>query len=186
MANTPFVDKGTQEIISSYVNGLQDAVNKIEQSLNMDTEEKENQPLTLIEDTKGKFRIAQAIYKNWLTDPAPVIEQNIGTWTTITEGFTIDHAGGALIFLEDQAGKEFRASFTCIKNTSEHNSLKASFDNHSTRHESGGADEINLEDLQGESAAHKAHKYGEMPHLYGERFAWQYNPDTDSLDLVVV
>jgi len=43
---------------------------------------------------------------------------------------------------------------------------KSEFDDHSGRHEHGGADEINLEDLPGESAAHKTHLSENMPHRF--------------------
>ena len=52
-----------------------------------------------------------------------MIEQYIGgSWTTISTGFDIDYAGGAVIFEEDKVGEQFRASFYRVKNTSRHNS----------------------------------------------------------------
>lgn len=124
MANTPFDDLGTEEILSTRISGIQDAVKNIEQSLNMDTEAVSEESLTLLADAMGRYRIAEAAGKrNWLDDPAPVIEQYIGgTWTQISTGFTIDYAGGAVIFADDKVGKQFRASFTRVKNTSGHNS----------------------------------------------------------------
>lgn len=159
MANTPFDDLGTEEILSTRISGIQDAVKNIEQSLNMDTEAVSEESLTLLADTMGRYRIAEAVGKrNWLNSPAPVIEQYIeGSWTQISTGFDIDYAGGAVIFADDKVGEQFRASFTRVKNTSGHNS-------HSTQHEYGGDDEISLEDLPGESAALKTHKSDFMPH----------------------
>lgn len=120
MANTPWVDRTSEEIMSHHVSGLQDAVKNIEQSLDMDTEAVSEHSMTLLADADGVYRVAEAIGKrNWLTAPAPVIEQYISeTWTTITEGFTVDYAGGAVIFNDDQVGEQFRASFTRVKNTS--------------------------------------------------------------------
>ncbi len=120
MANTPFDDLGTEEILSTRISGIQDAVKNIEQSLNMDTEAVANESLTLLADTMGRYRIAEAIGKrNWLNSPAPVIEQYIeGSWTQISTGFDIDYAGGAVIFADDKVGEQFRASFTRVKNTS--------------------------------------------------------------------
>ena len=124
MANTPFDDLGTEEILSTRISGIQDAVKNIEQSLNMDTEAVSEESLTLLADAMGRYRIAEAVGKrNWLDDPAPVIEQYIGgTWTKISTGFTIDYAGGAVIFADDKVGEQFRASFTRVKSTSGYNS----------------------------------------------------------------
>ena len=120
MANTPFDDIGSNEIHSTQISGIQDAVKNVEQSLDMGTEVIANEPLTLLADAIGTKRIAEAVGKrNWLKDPAPVIQQYIvATWTTITEGFVIDYAGGAVIFGVNKDGEQFRASFTRVKNTS--------------------------------------------------------------------
>lgn len=119
MANTPWVDRTSEEIMSHHVSGLQDAVKNVEQALNMDTEAVVEYGLTLLADADGGYRIAEAAGKrNWLTSPAPVIEKLVATvWETITIGFSIDHAGGAVIFPEDKQGEEYRASFTRVKNT---------------------------------------------------------------------
>lgn len=132
MANTPFDDLGTEEILSTRISGIQDAVKNIEQSLNMDTEAVSEESLTLLADAMGRYRIAEAVGKrNWLDDPAPVIEQyNGGSWTQISTGFTIDYAGGAVIFADDKVGEQFRASFTRVKNTSGHNSHLSDYPNH--------------------------------------------------------
>ena len=123
MANTPFDDIGSNEILSTQISGIQDAVKNVEQSLDMGTEVIANEPLTLLADVIGAKRIAEAIGKrNWLKDPAPVIQQNISTvWTTISTGFTIDYAGGAIVFAVDKTGEQYRASFTRVKNTSGYN-----------------------------------------------------------------
>lgn len=120
MANTPFDDLISEEILSTRISGIQDAVKNVEQSLDMDTEVVENEPLTLLADAVGMKRIAETIGKrNWLDSPVPVIEQYVvDTWMQITTGFTIDYAGGAVIFTEDKDGEQFRASFTRVKNTS--------------------------------------------------------------------
>ena len=127
MANTYWQDKGSTEILSSHISGLQDAVKNIEQSLDMDTEVVSGYPLVLIPDADDNYRIAEAKGKrNWLNSPAPVVQQNIeDSWTTITDGFSIDYAGGAIIFDGDKTGEQFRASFTRVKNTSEFNTHKA-------------------------------------------------------------
>ena len=123
MANTYWEDRTSEEIVSSHISGLQDAVKNIEQSLDMDTEAVSEESLTLLADASGSYRIAEAVGKrNWLNDPAPVVEwYNGATWETISTGFTIDYAGGALIFTEDKTGEQYRASFTRVKNTSGHN-----------------------------------------------------------------
>ena len=55
------------------------------------------------------------------------------------------------------------------------------FNNHNERHEVGGADEINLDGLQGESAELANHKTENMPHLIYDkdnnktyRYGYQY------------
>ena len=119
MAKTHWVDKETEEILSPTISGLQHAARKIEESLDMDTDIATNEPLTLLADGDGVFRIAESVNKrNWLNDPAPVIKKN---GVVITEGFTIDYAGGAVIFSTQQTGN-FTASFTYVKNTSGFNS----------------------------------------------------------------
>ncbi len=120
MANTHWVDKTSDYILSSHISGLQDAVKNIEQSLDMGTEALSDESLTLLADAAGLYCIAEAINKrNWLNSPSPVIEQYDGaSWNVISTGFTIDYAGGAVIFNDDQVGEQFRASFTRVKNTS--------------------------------------------------------------------
>ena len=140
MANTPFDDIGSNEILSTQISGIQDAVKNVEQSLDMGTEVIANEPLTLLADVIGAKRIAEAVGKrNWLKDPAPVIQQYvIDTWVTITLGFTIDHAGGAVIFSEDKDGQQYRASFTRVKNTSGFNVLESNVETHLSDYTSHG------------------------------------------------
>ena len=123
MANTPWVDRTSEEIMSHHISGLQDAVKNVEQALDMDTENEVEYGLTLLADADGVYRIAEAAGKrNWLTSPAPVIEKWDGAaWVTISTGFSIDHAGGALVFTADQAGESLRATFTRVKNASGYN-----------------------------------------------------------------
>ena len=126
MAKTHWVDRGTQEILSSHINGLQQAVGKIEDSLDMSTADKTEQALSLVVDTNGHRRLAEATDRNWLESPAPVIEKlNGAVWDTITTGFTIDYSGGALLFDSDQTGESFRASFRHIINESDFDTHKS-------------------------------------------------------------
>lgn len=63
------------------------------------------------------------------------------------------------------------------------------FNNHSTRHQDGGADVINLEDLEGSSAALKTHTADYLHHLLrnkveerDERYGWEVIEDEETGD----
>lgn len=44
-------------------------------------------------------------------------------------------------------------------------------------------DSLRLNNLE---QSHNDHLVSQAPHQYGNRFMWQYNPASDSLDLVVL
>ena len=94
---TNWLDPQTTEIRSTHVAGLQEAVGKLENAVDIQTTAVTNQ--TLIElyiQAEDRYRIYQAVGKrNWLASPAPVIKKN---GATISSGFEIDYGGGAIIF----------------------------------------------------------------------------------------
>jgi peptidoglycan/xylan/chitin deacetylase (PgdA/CDA1 family) len=97
MAKTNWQDPQTSEIRSTHISGLMEAVGKLEESIGMETVAEANIPLTEVYiSTQDRYRIFQAPAgkRNWVVSPAPIIKKN---GVTITEGFTIDYAGGAII-----------------------------------------------------------------------------------------
>lgn len=94
---TKWQDPATSEILSSHISGLQEAVGKIEDVLQFVTQAEAGIVLNEVVVADDRYRIYQAQIgkRNWLETPAPVIKKN---GIQITEGFTIDYAGGAVIF----------------------------------------------------------------------------------------
>lgn len=119
MGKTNFQDPGSTEIMSTHISGLQEAVNKIEESLVMDTVAETDVVLSEVfisEDDRYRIFQAPAGKRNWLASPAPVIKKN---GVVIGSGFTIDYGGGAVIFNPSLTGSDtVTASFTSTINTS--------------------------------------------------------------------
>jgi len=97
MSKTNWQDPGSSEIISPHISGLQEAVGKIEDAIELQTIGDMNVPLdeVYISDT-DRYRIYQAPIgkRNWVAFPEPIIKKN---GVQITSGFTIDYGGGAII-----------------------------------------------------------------------------------------
>jgi hypothetical protein len=94
---TNYQDPGTSEIRSTQIAGMQESLGKIEDILDMQLEAEEGIELTeLYISVEDRYRIykAPAGKRNWAASPAPVVYKND---VEITEGFTIDYAGGAII-----------------------------------------------------------------------------------------
>lgn len=94
---TNWQDPQTSEIRSTHISGLQEAVGKIEDILDMQLVAETNVPLTEVYiSANDRYRIYQAPAgkRNWAASPAPVIKKN---GVQITSGFTIDYGGGAII-----------------------------------------------------------------------------------------
>ena len=97
MPKTHWQDPGTSEILSTHIAGLQEAIGKIEDALNLSTVAETNVTLTEVFISESdRYRVYQASGKrNWLASPAPVVRRN---GTAISTGFSIDYGGGAVIF----------------------------------------------------------------------------------------
>ena len=94
---TNWQDPQTSEIRSTHISGLQDAVGKIEDVLDLKLQAETNVPLTEVYIAElDRYRIYQAPAgkRNWASSPAPVIKKN---GVVISSGFTIDYGGGAII-----------------------------------------------------------------------------------------
>jgi hypothetical protein len=119
LAKTNFQDPGSSEIRSTHISGVMEAINKIEESLNMDTVAETDVVLPeLFISEDDRYRIFQAPEgkRNWLNSPAPVIKKN---GVVISTGFGIDYGGGAIVFNPPlTASDTVTASFTRTKNTS--------------------------------------------------------------------
>lgn len=98
MAKTNWQDPGSTEITSPDISGLQEAVGKVEESINMESVAEKNIPLEeVFISNDDRYRIFQASLgkRNWLLSPTPVIKKN---GTVINEDFTINYGGGAVVF----------------------------------------------------------------------------------------
>lgn len=104
---TNWQDPASGKIYSSHISGLQDAIGKIEDSIGLQTVVETGMSLSevFIEDN-DRYRIYQCAVgrRNWLASPAPVIKKN---GVTITDGFTIDYGGGAIILDENAISTDF-------------------------------------------------------------------------------
>lgn len=94
---TGWQDPLSGEIISPDIAGLQEAVGKIEDALDLKVVNATDVPLTeIFISENNRYRIYQAEGKrNWVSNPAPVIKVN---GTPVSSGFTINYGGGAVVF----------------------------------------------------------------------------------------
>ena len=118
MPKANWQDPQTSEIRSTQIAGLQEAVGKFEDALDMQTTAVANQALVEVYiKTDDRYRIYQiADKRNWLASPAPVIKVNGGV---VASGFTIDYGGGAVIFNPRLTGSDtVTADFTYTNATS--------------------------------------------------------------------
>ena len=94
---TNWQDPQTSEIRSTHISGLQDAIGKIEDVLDLKLQAETNVPLTEVYISElDRYRIYQAPAgkRNWASTPSPVIKKN---GVVVSSGFTIDYGGGAII-----------------------------------------------------------------------------------------
>lgn len=120
MAKTPFNDIKSEDILSAHISGIQHAVNKVENVLNMTTATKTAHVMTAVKDQTDAtlhYFIYEGTTRNWLTSPAPVIKRN-GVVVTADE-YTLQAAYGAIVFNAQQASTAvITADFTHIDQTS--------------------------------------------------------------------
>lgn len=94
---TNYQDPQTSEMRSTHISGAFEALGKLEDSIGMETVAETGIALTEVYiSAEDRYRIYQAPAgkRNWVASPAPVIKKN---GVVVTEGFTIDYAGGAII-----------------------------------------------------------------------------------------
>jgi hypothetical protein len=117
MVKTPFHDLGSVEILSAHISGLQHAVNKLEEILDLETETVSGLVLTPVadqDDPSLHYRIYEGSVRNWLEDPAPVVYRD-GDVVPQDE-YDIYPAYGAVIFHEPQGAEAvITADVTYVK-----------------------------------------------------------------------
>ena len=116
MANTPFKKVTSREIYGSDISGLQDAVNKVETVLDMQTAVVSGHAMLAVSDQPEPAlhrRIYEGTIRNWLEIPAPIIYRG-GVIVPIGE-YTLYAAQGAVVFSQQQAtDAAITADFTHI------------------------------------------------------------------------
>ena len=94
-------DPLSSEVVSPFLAGMSEGLNKISTALNLTNAAVTDAAMSEVyigED--DRYRIYQVAAGNrlWLSDPAPVVKKNGSIITAGTAGFTIDYVGGAIIF----------------------------------------------------------------------------------------
>lgn len=120
MAQTPYHDLRTEDILAAHISGIQHSINKIEQILNLKTASKTAQLLTPVTDQLDPsmhYRIYEGTDRNWLEAPAPVIKRN-GTVVPSSE-YIIQPAYGVVVFHVQQSPSDsITADYTYVINQS--------------------------------------------------------------------
>lgn len=104
MAKTNWQDPGTNEIRSTHISGLQEAVGKIEKSVSMKAAFAVDIPLIeVFISNDDRYRIFQAPSgkRNWTTSSPVVVKKN---GVVVDSGFEIDYGGGAIILNVNDVG----------------------------------------------------------------------------------
>lgn len=99
MAKTPYGKLGSQDILSAHLNGLQYAVNNVEDALNLKTTAITGHalaPVTDMDDPTLRYRIYEGSVRSWLVTPSPVIKRN-GVVVDTAE-YLIQPAYGVIVF----------------------------------------------------------------------------------------
>lgn len=114
MATTPFPNLGSTNILSAHLNGVQQAINRLEGLLDPGTVAKSGQAMTPVTDQVDPsfhYTIYFAAERNWLNSPNPVIYRN-GTPVAAGE-YDLLAAYGAVVFHSAQsAGDTITADYT--------------------------------------------------------------------------
>ncbi|MED0662188.1 hypothetical protein [Geobacillus thermodenitrificans] len=120
MAQTPYHDLASQDILSAHISGLQHDINKMQAVLEMKTAQATGHVLTPVADQDDptiRYRIYEGTIRNWLDNPAPVIYRN-GVQVNPNE-YEISPAHGVVVFHDQQNSNDtISADFTYITNTS--------------------------------------------------------------------
>lgn len=121
MPKANWQDPQDGETKSTDISGLQDAVGKMEDALNLGTTAETDVSLANVPayNTSGvqEYRIYQASAgkRNWLASPAPTVKKN---GSVITTGFSIDYGGGAILLDSSALNTDtFTASFSRTNST---------------------------------------------------------------------
>ncbi|NNU87945.1 hypothetical protein AB4J90_11875 [Geobacillus thermodenitrificans] len=120
MAQTPYRDLTSQDILAAHISGLQHDINKMQAVLEMQTAQETGHVLTPVADQDDptiRYRIYEGTIRNWLDNPAPVIYRN-GVQVDPSE-YEISPAHGVVVFHEQQnLNDTIAADFTYITNVS--------------------------------------------------------------------
>lgn len=120
MAQTPYRDLTSQDILAAHISGLQHDINKMQAVLEMKTAQATGHVLTPVADQDDptiRYRIYEGTIRNWLDNPAPVIYRN-GVQVNPNE-YEISPAHGVVVFHDQQNSNDtISADFTYITNTS--------------------------------------------------------------------
>lgn len=99
MANTPYNNVGSQDILSAHINGLASGIGNIEKILDLKTEVATNlalSPLNDMSDIDLKHRIYEGSVRNWLSTPTPIVKKN---GLVVNEGdYSIQEGFGVVVF----------------------------------------------------------------------------------------
>lgn len=120
MANTPFHDLTSEDILSAHISGIQHAVMNVEQALNMGTTAVTGHTLNAVADqqdaTLHNF-IYEGTTRNWLESPAPVIYRN--AQVVPTSEYDIYPEYGVIVFtIQQDPADNITADFTHVNATS--------------------------------------------------------------------
>ncbi|WMV74973.1 hypothetical protein [Geobacillus thermodenitrificans] len=120
MAQTPYRDLTSQDILAAHISGLQHDINKMQAVLEMKTAQATGHVLTPVADQDDptiRYRIYEGTIRNWLDNPTPVIYRN-GVQVNPNE-YEISPAHGVVVFHDQQNSNDtISADFTYITNTS--------------------------------------------------------------------
>lgn len=116
MAKTPFIDLGSENILSAHLSGIQHAVSKVEDILNLKTEAVTAHALVAVADQSDvtlHHYIYEGTVRNWLADPVPTIYRG-GVLVSNTE-YDIQPAYGVIVFKVQQDPTDvITANFTRV------------------------------------------------------------------------
>jgi hypothetical protein len=101
MSTIPQFDPLSSEVVSPFLAGMSEGLNKISTALNLTNAAVTDAAMSEVyigEDDRCRIYQVAAGNRLWLSDPAPVIKKNGNVITAGTAGFTIDYVGGAIIF----------------------------------------------------------------------------------------